>query len=62
MALAERKLNSWAQMKKLPPPISWTYTRDLFGGLIMDGQKDVFRLTGVIVLFAGLFGMWTSGG
>ena len=27
----------------------------------MDGQKDVFRLTGVIVLFAGLFGMWTSG-
>ena len=27
----------------------------------MNDQKSVFRLTVVIVLFAGLFGMWTSG-
>ena len=41
--------------------MSWAYTRDLFGGLIMNDQKGVFRLIVVIVLFAGLLGMWTSG-
>jgi len=27
----------------------------------MNDQKDAFRLTVAMVLFAGLFGMWTSG-
>ena len=48
-------------LKILPTSVSGTYARGLFGELIVNDQKGVFRQAIAMVLFVGLFGMWISG-